>query len=162
MLVDVSRAHFYADAVRDVFIELPRDDPRAGDGVSCGRLRKTMYGTLDAAEQWGLHYAQTLKQAGFVQGVASPCHFFHPQKDIWVVAHGDDFFAVARSAGRRNFEDVMRRVYAIKVAFAGPAPDDPKELLPGRILTYHTGGVTLEGDPWHHEAVVQQLGLTAA
>ena len=58
MLVDVSRAHFYAPAVRDVFIELPREDPRYGDGVTCGRLLKTMYGTLDAAEQWGLHYAR--------------------------------------------------------------------------------------------------------
>ena len=51
MLVDVSRAHFYAKAVRDVFIELPPEDPRAGDGKTCGKLLKTMYGTLDAAEQ---------------------------------------------------------------------------------------------------------------
>ena len=65
LLIDVSRAHFYADAVRDVFIQLPNEDPRSGDPNVCGKLEKTMYGTLDAVERWGEHYADTLITAGF-------------------------------------------------------------------------------------------------
>jgi hypothetical protein len=121
MLVDVSRAHFCAPAVREVFIELPREDPRRGDGVTCGRLLKTVHGTLDAAEQWGLHYTRTLVDAGFVQGWAWPCLFLHPRFDIWVVVHGDDFLVVARGAGRQYFEKIIRAAYEVKISIAGPS-----------------------------------------
>ena len=73
---DVSRAHFYADAVRDVYVLLPDEDPNEKQSGVCGKLRKTMYGSLDAAQRWGEHYAQVLEAGGFSRGVASPCHFF--------------------------------------------------------------------------------------
>ena len=163
MLVDVSRAHFYAPAVREVFIELPREDPLFGDGVTCGKLLKTMYGTLDAAEQWGRHYTRTLINAGFVQGKASPCHFFHPSLDIWAVVHGNDFLVIARRAGRDYFEEVIRGAYEVNIAAAGPCQGDDKELrVLGRVLTFRPDGVTLQADPRLHEVVVQQLGLARA
>ena len=49
---DVSRAHFYADADRDVYVRLPDEDPKAKQPGVCGKLRKTMYGSLDAAQRW--------------------------------------------------------------------------------------------------------------
>ena len=49
---DVNRAHFYADAVRDVCIPLPDEDPKAKQPGVCGKLRKTMYGSLVAAQRW--------------------------------------------------------------------------------------------------------------
>ena len=57
-IADVSRAHFYADAVRDVYVRLPDEDPKAKQPGVCGKLRKTMHGSLDAAQRWGEHYAQ--------------------------------------------------------------------------------------------------------
>ena len=39
---DVSRAHFYADPVRDVNVRLPNEDPKAKEPGVCGKLRKTM------------------------------------------------------------------------------------------------------------------------
>merc|ERR1712197_122084 len=84
-LSDVSRAHFYADAVRDVFISLPPEDPRYGERDCCGRLLKTMYGTLDAADRWSAHYTTVLRAAGFIQGKASPCHFLHPGLGVHLV-----------------------------------------------------------------------------
>ena len=74
-IADVSRAHFYADAVRDVYIRLPGEDPKAKQPGVCGKLRKTMYGSLDAAQRWGEHSAQVWKAGGFSRGMASPCHF---------------------------------------------------------------------------------------
>ena len=76
-IADVSRAHFYADAVRDVYVRVPDEDPKAKQPGVCGKLRKTMYGSLDAAQRWGEHYAQFWEAGGFSRGVASPCHFFH-------------------------------------------------------------------------------------
>ena len=81
---DVSRAHFYAPSVRDVFIRLLDEDDRSSNPNLVGKLNRTMYGTLDAAAQWAAHYAGILIQAGFRRGRASPCHFYHPSRDLWV------------------------------------------------------------------------------
>ena len=32
---------------------------------------------------------------GFVQGVSSPCVFWHPEREVRVVVHGDDFTVLA-------------------------------------------------------------------
>ena len=72
-LADVSRAHFYAKAEREVYIQLPQEDPRSGEKDLCGRLLRTMYGTLDAADRWSEHYSAILTSNGFARGRASPC-----------------------------------------------------------------------------------------
>ena len=63
-IADVSRAHFHANAVRDVYVRLPDEDPKAKLPGVCGKLRKTMYGSLDVAHRWGEHYAQVLETGG--------------------------------------------------------------------------------------------------
>ena len=78
--INVSRAHWYPKAIRVVYVRLPLEDPRGGDASVCGKLKKTMYGTLDAAQRWAEHYGTILVKADFVKGVASPCHFYHLQK----------------------------------------------------------------------------------
>ena len=49
MYADVSRAYFYAKAVRAVYVKLPEEDQEEGDAGKCGRLKMSMYGTRDAA-----------------------------------------------------------------------------------------------------------------
>ena len=87
-IADVSPAHFYADAVRDVCIRLQDEDPKAKQPGVCGRLRKTMYRSLDAAQRWGEHYAQVLETGRFPRCVASPCHFFTKtwRRTFWCTA----------------------------------------------------------------------------
>ena len=58
----------------------------------CGKLRKTMYGSLDAAQRWGEHYAQVWETGGFSRCVASPCHFFNKDLETYILVHGDVFF----------------------------------------------------------------------
>ena len=48
--IDISRAYFQADALRDVYVQLPDEDAEPG---MCGKLVKSMYGTRDAAQNWG-------------------------------------------------------------------------------------------------------------
>ena len=59
MYADVSRAYFYAKAVRPVYVKLPEEDIEKGDEHKCGRLKMSMYGTRDAALNWSLEYAET-------------------------------------------------------------------------------------------------------
>ena len=51
MVKDVRRAHCYAKIERDIFIELPEEDPDFS-GEKIGMHRLCLYGTRDAAKGW--------------------------------------------------------------------------------------------------------------
>ena len=70
--VDISRALFQADAIPEVYVELSGENH--GHGM-CGKLTKSMYGTRDAAQNWGLAYTQFMTDSGFVREPSSPCVF---------------------------------------------------------------------------------------
>ena len=91
---DVSRAYFYAKAVRPVYVKLPEEDMAEDDKHRCGKLMMSMYGTRDAALNWALGYCDTLQAAGVEQGRANPCIFHHPELNVSVMVHGDNFVAV--------------------------------------------------------------------
>ena len=55
---------------------------------------RCVYGTRDAGKIWEDCYRDCLEGMGFQSGAASPCVFFHPERNITVVAHGDDFNAL--------------------------------------------------------------------
>ena len=52
MHVDVSRAYFHAKAQRPVLVNLPAGDCSGRDEGKIGLLKKSMYGTRDAASNW--------------------------------------------------------------------------------------------------------------
>ncbi len=62
----------------------------------CGMLEKSMYGTRDAAQNWEYEYTDMMKEAKLEQGKQSACVFYHPEKDVRVVVHGDDFTELGR------------------------------------------------------------------
>ena len=63
MYADVSRADFYAKAIRPVYVKLPDEDFETGNERQCGKLKMSMYGTRDAALNWALEYGDTLRAA---------------------------------------------------------------------------------------------------
>ena len=90
--IDVRRAYFHANARRKVYVELPPEDSQPG---MCGKLNKAMYGTRDAAQNWEHAYVEFLENIGFRSGIATPCVFYHSDRKIWIVVHGDDFTVLA-------------------------------------------------------------------
>ena len=86
--IDVRRAYFHATARRELYVRLPEED---GEPGMCGLLHKAMYGTRDAAQNWEYAYVDFMEGRDFVRGKASPCMFYHAQRNIRVVVHGDDF-----------------------------------------------------------------------
>ena len=61
-----------------------------------GRLNLSLYGTRDAAQNWTREYTEFLENIGFRSGLASPCNFFHKQKELFLTVHGDDFTITGR------------------------------------------------------------------
>ena len=78
LMIDISRAYFNAKTSEEdpTYVALPRT---MGDHPGmCGLLRRHMYGTRRAADGWQEEYSGKMIDAGFIQGVASPCVFHHP------------------------------------------------------------------------------------
>ncbi len=87
------RAHFHAKARRRVYGELPKEDC---EEEMCGLMRNAMYGTRDAAQNWEVEHIEMMIEAGFTQGVYSPCVFYHKNSDTRPVAHGYDFAVLGK------------------------------------------------------------------
>ena len=94
-IFDVSRAYFYAPCQRRFFIEIPDEDREVGDEHRVGRLKLSLKGTKDAAQNWAAAHTMQLLSLGFEQGRASRCNFQHKSRDIRLSVHGDDFLEVA-------------------------------------------------------------------
>ena len=147
MLIDIKRAHFYAPAQRELFVDLPPEDPKYDDKSTCGLLLQSLYGTRDASSNWEKEYCRSLAAGGFVRGSASPCHFWKPSWDVRLLVHCDDFFAVGPMDGLQKFRNLMTSNYECKVDCIGVGKNDPKQLrVLGRVITIGEMGVTYEPD----------------
>ena len=141
-------------------VKLPNEDKMDGDEHMCGELRVSMYGTRDAAMDWATEYGDTLKQAGFVQGKHSACLFYHEEKEVAVMVHGDDFVAAGDPKHLAETEAILAKKYKIKVERLGPDDDDLKEVnILNKIVRITTEGIELEADPRHAELIIRELGL---
>ena len=79
-----------APATRLLYVELPHQDPGHAQGL-VGRMNLSLYDTRDAAANWQKCVADHLREIGFAQGKSNPCVFWHAQKQIQVLVHGDDY-----------------------------------------------------------------------
>ena len=73
MLVDFKRAFLYGDVERELYIELPEEEPGRAGGQNVGRLRKAMYGTRDAPAVWQRLVRKVMTEMGFEASRTTPC-----------------------------------------------------------------------------------------
>ena len=62
MHIDVSCAYFHAKAQRTVLIRLPAVDRMGTDAGKLGLIKKSMYGTRDAASDWERDWQEHVKK----------------------------------------------------------------------------------------------------
>jgi hypothetical protein len=161
MVNDVRRAYFYAKIDRDVFIELPAEDPDYGSG-KVGKLRLCLYGTRDAAKGWQETLSAHLVGLGFARGVGHPSVFSHAERGIKTLVHGDDYVSSGLSADLSWLESELGKAYEIKTQRLGigkQLQDEGKVL--NRIIRATGQGWEVEADPRHAELVIEQLGLAS-
>lgn len=161
--MDVKRAHFYARALRRVFVRMPLEDPRWHEGGGSGELIMSLYGTQDAAANLEQEYASTLVSHHFRRGEGSPCIFWCPESQIRVFVHGDDFVAVGYRSELDKLVAKLKDKYEMKVQRLGWSRGTEKEArILGRIVRLVEQGLTIEADPALLEEVVHMLSLTQA
>ena len=77
--IDISTAYFQADAIREVIVELPLEDYEEG---MCGKFKKSMHGTRDAAQDWAEEYSRFMIESGFRRRRPSPCVLWRPDREV--------------------------------------------------------------------------------
>ena len=82
MHIDVSRAYFRAKAQRPVLIRLPVVGRTGTDVGKVGLMKKSMYGTRDAASNSERDWQENVKNWGFQLGLSSKNLFHHKENRI--------------------------------------------------------------------------------
>ena len=66
-------------------------------------------------------------ELGFKRGLCSPCTFYHEERNLRAVIHGDDFTILGFTSELDWFRNAITTKWQIKVkGRIGPAPDDLK------------------------------------
>ena len=79
------------------------------------RQVRRVHGTRDAGSIWEDCYRDCLEGVGFQSGAASPGVFFHPERNITVVVHGDDFNALGVNDKLSWYEEQLKQSVEIKI-----------------------------------------------
>lgn len=120
-----------------------------------------MYGTRDAAQNWGMEYIELMKDAGFERGKSNPCVFRRLVREIRCVVHGDDFGALGWKRQLDWFWNAIKKKLECKHrARLGPEQGDQKSLrILSRIVEWDHRGIQHEGDQRHVEISMQDTGV---
>jgi len=158
---DVSRAHFYGKAKRDLYIRLPDELAKPG---FVGRLRKTMYGVRDASSIWLETWGTYLATKGFAVGRANPA-LFHDAK-CQGFCHGDDFAVLASKAKLEQFGRILAAEYEVKcTGIIGYGDEMAKEVaILNRVVRVvdSLSRVELEPDKRLVDRILKDYSLTTA
>ena len=105
-----------------------------------------MYGTRDAAQNWGEAYMGFMESVGFTKGVGSPCVFHNQTRDLTCVIHGDDFTILGWSQQLDWFlKKIQVRFESKHRGRIGPGSKDQKEMrILNRIVTWTEEGIEYE------------------
>ena len=153
---DAKRAYFNAKATRDIYIQLPPEDPKFGCQNVCGKLELSMYGTRDAAQNWERELSSKLLLQGFTKGIAPPCLFHHRSRHIQLYVHGDDFVAVGNDKEVKWLQGQLSIVYDVKSEIMGDGFNEIKQQqILNRIVTWHKHSIEYEADPRHAEILAK-------
>ena len=158
MIMDVKSAFLYGVMKRKVYIELPTQDPRYGDGNLVGVLNKAMYGTRDAPQIWQDEVRKTMEEMGMVASAFQPSVYYHRAKGLIVVVHVDDFLCSGPSKSLGWLFDGLKRKYEMSKTVVGHGSETEARYL-NRTISYDGHGYTIEGDPKHFQTLKKEWDM---
>ena len=184
MINDVARAFFEAPAVRNICVEIPKEDLSDADRKhdKVGHLRMSLYGTRDAAMNW------QEEVAGIPAWAVQPMLYYHPQRNLRTFLHGDDFATVGTRPEVQWFKSALEKRFEIKTqcvgpgavagglkkvtgTASGPAPttahgenmqEGSEGRLLNRVIRCTPAGWEVEADQRHADLTLQELDLANA
>ena len=160
MTCDVSRPYMNAPCRGDVYVKMA-DEAREGPGDDGMRwkLRRAMYGTRAAAQDWQFEVRRRMPEFGFAHGRSNPCIVWNQTRGLACLVHGDDFVLVGKYDQLMWFKEALGPQWEIKRQAIGEHPTLDKEMrVLNKLIRWHPGeGVTLEADPRHAQTIIRDL-----
>ena len=105
------------------------------DAGKVGLMKKSMYGTRDAASNWERDWQGHVQKWGFQLGLSSKNLFHHREDRVSGLIHGDDFVITGPTEKLMEVERKMTSLYPIKA-----------KVISSRVVIEHqnfdTGGCT--------------------
>jgi len=159
LFIDARKAHLNPKCEQDVYIELP-EEAECPEGM-CGKLDYWVYGFRPAAAAWEKHYSEKLEGCGFKRGAGCGVVFYHSERDISCVVHGDDFSFCGLEEDLIWIQDLMKSWFEIKVRglLGSDEKDDKEVVILGRIVKWNEDGISYEADPKHRRLILEYFGL---
>ena len=128
-----------------------------------GELKKSLYGTRDAAANFQDEVKLFLKSLGFIVGRYSTSTFWHAEKDIKTIVHGDDFASSAEEFDLHWLKMELEKRFEVKTQLLGHGVGLASEgKILNRIVRATKSGWEYEADQRHGEVIIQALGLERA
>ena len=112
---------------------------------------------------WAKAYTKLLVDNGSLVGRANPCNFYHPERQVSVTVHGDDFTSTGRERDLKWLNQIFVSKFDTKTEFLGPGIHHQKSVrILNRVITWGEDGISYEADQRHAEIAVKELGLEKA
>ena len=158
LFMDVRKAHLNAECDDQIYVELPEEAEAPG---KCGLLKRWLYGMRGAAQGWEKHYTAKLLDVGFVQGRSSTVVFYHEQRKVWLVVHGDDFTFVGEDEELDFVQEKTKEWYDVKVRgrLGDDRGDDKEIVILNRTLRWDGGKLLYKADERHAQILMMELRL---
>ena len=89
--LDVKRAHFYSEATRELYVELPAEAKKPGEDVYSWKIAQIAVRNARRTSELGVADSESEIALGFKQGKSNPCIYFRAGRDLRTVVHQNDF-----------------------------------------------------------------------
>lgn len=159
--IDIKKTYFNATHKRQIFLYFPREMCVAKGNIC--HLKRCVYGTRDTGLLWENTCNECREAIGFRRGVANPCCFFHAERDLSLVVHGNDFTTRGTRSNLVGFEESLAQHFEIKIrGHLGEAADCCNETrILNRVVRLAPEGLRHESDPRHAETLLRSLEISS-
>ena len=102
----------------------------------------------------------TMEAIGFVAGRSCPCAFFHKERGLRVIVHGDDFVSAGTYSDCCWLRQHLKKAWELKIR--GAIGHEVKEInILGRMIRLRDWGYSYEADPKHCAVILREAGVTS-
>ena len=150
--MDIKRAFLYGNIEEEIYIELPEEDEMKQKGY-VGKLKKAMYGTRSAPLIWQKVVQKKMEEMGFDACVTTPCLYHHRARDIFVVAHVDDFLCAGGPEDLLWVQEELERTFELTYKLIGPGLS---ATFLGRTIAWGSEGITMEGENKYIDTLMKE------
>ena len=135
--------------------------PEARANGKCGKLQRWLYGMRGAGNAWERDYSKRFLEAGFTKGRSAPTVFYHEERQLRCVVHGDDFTFLGFDSDLDHVTGLMSSWYDIKVrGRLGGGRDDQSEItILNRPVRWVGDTVEFEVEPKHVQVMCDAFDL---